>query len=270
MCGMGGSLSQIDPKRFLQDELSRRCSENPRYSLRAFAGFLDLSPSNLCMLLSGTRRFSRNVSKKIVNRLELEPVVRDAFLRGCLLNRAHTEDGSLFSSEVSQQDYRTLELEHYRMISDWHHYAILSLIDTDDFRPNAAWMARRLGISVSEVKSAVSRLRQLGILETRGKRWRQLTPPLKVDNKSMVPFIRETHRRILEKAIKSLETDPFDTRDFSSATMAIDPRHLPLAIREITRFRRYLMELLESKGSAKEVYHLSIQLYPVTKVRRKS
>ena len=47
--------------------------------------------------------------------------------------------------------------------------------------------------------------------------------------------------------------------------MAIDPKDLSFASEEIRKFKIYLMSLLEKKKNAKEVYHLAIQLYPVSK-----
>jgi hypothetical protein len=48
------------------------------------------------------------------------------------------------------------------MISDWYHFAILDLTRLDDFQPEPAWVSRKLGLTVSEVKIAVERLLRLG------------------------------------------------------------------------------------------------------------
>ncbi len=47
-------------------------------------------------------------------------------------------------------------------------------------------------------------------------------------------------------------------------TMAIDARDLPEAKERIQKFRRDLCHFFERSGHPKEVYHLTVSLYPVT------
>jgi hypothetical protein len=54
-----------------------------------------------------------------------------------------------------------------------------------------------------------------------------------------------------------------ESRDVTSITLAVDPGKLRLASEAIKRFRRELAGLLET-GQRTEVYHLNIQLIPIT------
>ena len=56
-------------RSILKDELLRRIRQNPRYSLRAFARDLRLSPSRLSEVLSGKQGLSRQAAKAITERL---------------------------------------------------------------------------------------------------------------------------------------------------------------------------------------------------------
>ena len=60
---------RIDPRLLLQRELERRCQSNPKYSLRAFAKALKMSPAALSYMLTGKRPVSKKTVKKIVDRL---------------------------------------------------------------------------------------------------------------------------------------------------------------------------------------------------------
>jgi hypothetical protein len=53
----------------LEQELARRQSRNLRYSLRAFARDLQLSPSFLCQILAAKRGFSAKSAERISNTL---------------------------------------------------------------------------------------------------------------------------------------------------------------------------------------------------------
>jgi uncharacterized protein (TIGR02147 family) len=135
---------------------------------------------------------------------------------------------------------------------------------TRNFTSNPNWIAKRLGISVSEVKDALERLTRLGLIHVndrgdlvRGKAKFRTTDD--VVNLSL----RQAHSDNLELARNSLARDSVDQRDFTAATMAIDPKKLPEAKERIRKFQDDLAELLES-GSQTEVYKICIQLFPLT------
>lgn len=241
------------------EELERRSKLNPRYSLRAFAKSLNITPGGLSLILSGRRNLTKNTASRIADCLGLSPTIREIFLKNVNRGKLKTEPHD------SNDYYQKISADKYTVIADWHHYAILSLIETKDFEPNLNWIASRLGITTGETKAAIERLKSLGVLDVSSKKWKQIGGPIKVENSSALSAAKKHQRQVLNKAIQSLEEDPFEIRDMASMTIAIDPNLVPTAKGHIRKFRRFLMELLESKGNQKEVYHLAIQLYPVSK-----
>jgi len=251
-------LNVLDPKQYLAAELKRRCQENPRYSMRAFAKTLKITQAGLSMILSGKRNISRKAGQRMAEILGLNPSMRNAFVNGCT---------QIHSMNFIQENelVHDLALDQFELISEWYHYGILSLIETKDFKPSFSYIARRLGVSLIEIKTAVERLVRMGILDTKGKKWKQIGGPLGVDNNISTPATKKWQKRVLEKAIESSENDPFELRDMTCMTLAIDPKFISLAVPEITKFRRHMMVFLEALGKPSEVYHLSVQLYPVSK-----
>jgi len=264
----------FDARAFLNEELSKRCKLNPRYSLRAFARALGLTPAGLSLILSGKRGVTPTTAESIADHLGLDPVLREKFLEGIRRSKKQkklarkSQRTPEFSKPQNDSHYHQLTLDTFSLISDWQHYAILSLIETKGFKPRISWVASRLGISATEAKSAVERLKRLKILDTSQAPWKQMGGPLKIENTTALSAARRQQKQVLEKALYSLENDSFESRDISSMTMAIDPKLVPLARDEIKKFRRYLMNLLESKGNQEEVYHLGIQIYPVSKNKK--
>lgn len=259
--------AETSPAKMLAFEFKKRQQKNARFSLRAFAKLLGVAPSTLSMVLSGTRGLSRRMALQVASRLNFDAAKKEAFLRSCALNRLQLYELAP-EKHVSHKTFQHLDLEKYRVIAHWYHYAIFSLIDTVDFQPQEAWIAHRLNISLREAKEAVKRLKKLGLLETSGKEWKQTTAPLKVDSEKSTKFTKMSHKRILNKAKESLMKDPPDARSFSAVTLALDPAMMAVAKTEITKFRRRLMHLLEAKSKEpSEVYHLAVQLYPVTKLK---
>ncbi|MBI1861247.1 MAG: DUF4423 domain-containing protein, partial [Deltaproteobacteria bacterium] len=151
----------------------------------------------------------------------------------------------------------------------WHFYAILELIGTRGFKPDPQWIARRLGLSLTETQASITTLTDLGLLEI-GKGTR---PVWKDRHERMTtiqsPFtavpLRRLQRQILEKAIAAMEEIPMDQRDQSSLTLGFKPSAVPQAKVLIKKFRRQLGQLAKTHGHPTEVYHLSVSLYPVSR-----
>jgi uncharacterized protein (TIGR02147 family) len=198
----------------------------------------------------------------VADSLALDPEARVLLLG----NRApHRAD----KARLLEERARNLDLDQFAAISDWYHYAILSLLELPESRLEARWVAERLNLGQAQAKLAIERLKRLGLVEKRGARWRQSDQPLRVPNSVSTPATRKFHRQLLEKAAESLENDPAESRDFTSMTFALDPRHIPLAKGRIRAFRRELTQELEELGAPKAVYQLTVQLFPVTRAESK-
>ena len=241
-------FSPSDPVAFLANEFSTRSKRNPRYSLRAFAKTLGISHSLLSLVLSG----KRPVSKKLLLRLEEEMG---------LPQEKHTPKNVSFNQ---------ITLDTFALLADWYHYAILNLLEIPRTPLNEKTISQRLDISRADAGMALLRLERLGLIKKEKGQWKRCSAPLMVENKISTAATRKHHKQVLEKALDSLENDPFEIRDFSSVTFAVDPKLIPLARKKIMKFRRELMQELESKGNQSEVYHLAVQIYPVSKQRGKA
>jgi uncharacterized protein (TIGR02147 family) len=253
------SVTELDPRQCLMSELERRCGQNPKYSLRAFAKALSIHPATLSMVLSGKRQFSKKMAERVAKKLALDPLKSTAFVRGAT---------GKFNLLAVTDKYEDLSLDKFATISDWYHYGILSLITTKGFQTNFSWIASRLGISTMEAKAATERLVRLGVLDTSSNPWRQVGGPIMIENNISTSATRHFQSQVLKMAQYSLENDSPEVRDISSVTVAVDPAQLSIAIEEIRKFRIHLMKLLEKQKPAQEVYHLAIQLYPVSRKKK--
>lgn len=89
----------------LQAELKRRKEKNERYSLRAFASFLQLDPSALSRILSCKQELSLQTSLQVIRKLKLGPNERAQFIRSIAeekYRRAYLVLGS--AAEVESPD----------------------------------------------------------------------------------------------------------------------------------------------------------------------
>jgi uncharacterized protein (TIGR02147 family) len=158
--------------------------------------------------------------------------------------------------------YRSFEVDQFKMISDWCHLAILSLAKVRQNKADPAWIANHLGITKIESTDAIERLIRLGLIALKGSGFVRTTQPLFVHGNAPSSAIRKYHRQNLEKALDSLERDPIGVRDFTSMTMAIDPKKIEDARTMTKEFLEKMAAFLE-EGDQRSVYTLAIQLFPV-------
>src|SRR5581483_2789392 len=157
--------------------------------------------------------------------------------------------------------------DQFHVISEWYHFAILSLAETSDFRPDPQWIAGRLNIKVADAQAALARLERLRMIATDSHGAMKPTGVKhQAPDEVRALATRKAHLQNLDLANRSLERDAVAERDFTAITMAIDVAKLPIAKRMIREFRDQLSKLLENDARS-EVYKLCVQLIPVSNLR---
>ena len=259
----------LDYREFLKDKLGQRTQANSQYSLRAFARDLAISPQVLSNVLGGKKNISSEVAIEIARKLRLSEE-ETSYLHD-LVELSHAKSDALreviryrLSRYESNKAFRTLQEDIFSIISDWYHYAILELSFVEDFRDDPVWIAKRLGISPTDVRAAIGRLVRLEMMEERDGTLLKTDANLATAQDVPSAAIRKLTAQILAKADEALEDQPLAERDFGTMTMAIDPKKLPQAKKMIRHFRRDLMTYLES-GKRTEVYSFASQLFRISK-----
>jgi len=182
-----------------------------------------------------------------------------------------------------------------RVVSEWHHYALLELVGLENFRPDVTWIARVLGLGTDEVVLAIDRLVRLGLLDmTSTERWTDLSgdvmagvgvclgsraarhvhgrTPLAGGAGLGTPggFAGAAVGRLFEQvgrlSVDTAERTAPERSGLSSTTLAVDSARLPEAFAALARFRAELAALLAGDGSPDHVYRLEIALFPLTRL----
>ncbi len=159
------------------------------------------------------------------------------------------------------------EIERFKVISQWHHFAILNLTFIRGFKSNTPWIAKRLGITTVEAQEAITRLIELGLLERSKGVLKSSSKMLFVDQKSSELSMRQFHLQRCDQAKHAL-TDPspeaFPNQFFSGLTLAIDRKRMPEFKKKLKEISEEVMAFAMS-DSYSDVYHLNLHFFPVTK-----
>lgn len=254
--------TQNSAQRWLVAEFKRRKANNQLYSLRAFAKTLDLPPGRLSEIFAGKRGITEALANRIADRMGLSPNQRK------VLYPQPKKPKELELPAKDPAEYELLSEDEFETISDWYNFAFLNLIETEGFRSNISWIAKRLGISSAEVRDMLSRMHRLGLIEIKGKVIRKTQKDFRTTTDVPSAALRNFHNQALDQAKSALNEMAVEERDITSILFPADPDQLPEAKKLIQEFR-YKMDRFFEKSRCTEVYRLNIQLLPVTKREKK-
>lgn len=250
---------------FLNSELARRQTANTSYSLRAFARDLNIEPS----LLSKILRKKIPVTLKMLERLALPAGLHEPDLS---VYREYVKSSEGMKHFDSLQ-HKQIRHEEFKLIQDWYHITIVELTLLSDFKPTAAWIAKKLGINEPEAAMAVERLITLGFLErTPEGTFRKSgngSPGLRIvsdDYPSYIKALRQAIHQFGDKAMTAMHEISPTHRANTTLTVAIDSSLVGDAKKKIVNFTRSLVDELEKKSTTKNhVYELMVSFFPLTK-----
>jgi uncharacterized protein (TIGR02147 family) len=262
-------------RTYLREVMAEKTRKNPAYSLRAMAKNLEIAPSFLSGVLKGRKNLSQKTSLEVARKLRLDEEEGEYF---CLLaQKDAARDPDLKESLVARLQRRNpahevndLSVDHFRSISDWQHFAILSATEMEGFEANGRNLASALEMPQAEIEVALDRLERLGMVEQdeRGC-WLKTSSNPRVTSKAPSAALRNFHRQTLAKAIESLETQGNDEKVVGSETFAFDSSQVAELSRLAEEFFDKALALAKKSKKRDCVYHLGVQAYNFTPSRRK-
>jgi len=234
---------------FLLERYEEIKEKNPRTSKRSFATRIGVSPGTLTELLNGKRSVTDKLVQKVSKKLDLSPMDLE----------------NIYQPEnESEHNYRNLSMDHFSLISDGIHFAILSLMDIEDFRYDYEWISKKLKKSKREIKSVIDRLILLEIVQKSGNQLIKKEDSFHSPDEISSAAIRKSHRQTLSEAEQSLDEIEVLLRDFTSITFSMNTDSLPELKKAIRSFRKKVLKITDSSHKKNDVYKMAIQLFPLT------
>ncbi len=249
----------------LKAELRDRKLKNPAYSLRAFSRYLGVHHSGLSQVLAGKRRVTEKMIRKLGEKLSLDPGELAYYI-----NKNREQTGS-DKPRISEDQ---LSLDSFAVISDWYHYALLELTRVENFQSDEKWIAKSLGISVFEVKEAITRLETLKMITKENGVLKDISGDVDCTHHTFTSVAKKKYQKqVFSKALDAIDEVDISKRSHSGMTLAIDTKRINEAKALINEFKWKFSQLMETvPGSSNQeeeispdsVYHLSIGLFPLS------
>jgi uncharacterized protein (TIGR02147 family) len=254
------STIENDPVQFIAHLYQEKRKKNSSYSLRAFSKFLDISPARLSQILSGARAITKGQIAKIAIANSLTPGQCAS-----LLNSVKSKSSK--SNSDLKTPYIQLEEDIYKVLSEVDVSVVCAALPlTQEVKVNQIkFLSKKLGLSSVEVRSALSNLIRVGLVNEINGTLQTTEKNLASSSGTKSSALRKFHKEILERATLAIENQSIEERDFSSMTLCIDPKYMNEAKSRIKEFRREMSQFLETSGTPSDVYALNIQFFKLSK-----
>jgi uncharacterized protein (TIGR02147 family) len=223
---MSQTTAKASVQTVLREEFERRVYRHPRYSLRAFARDVGVSPSRLSEVLNGQGTVSRRTAAIIAKALGLTG--QDASYLAALadLENARSQTRrqvveARLSTIRSQNEGLVLRHDVFRVIADWYHSAILAY-QSIDRRLEPMSVARRLGISTAVARDAIRRLKKLGLLKSQANGYATDFSFFRTMPGNPSDAARHASGQLLTKAREAIESEVVDRRAVETLIFATE------------------------------------------------
>lgn len=253
--------------QFIYEVFLQRKKKNPSYSLRAFSRDLEIPVSRVSEIINGKVGISERRALQIADRLHFSSEEKSLFLDAlqCQYGRS-----SIIKKKAKERiqtrtiEENTIDEDHFSLIADWYHLALLELVGIKSDRHKEEVLAAKLGVTVGVVTEALSRLTRLGFLRYEDGKYIATRTEGTTTNNIPSEAIRRFHRQILTKAEESLEKHNVQDRDHTAIVFSFNKKDLPEIKERIRQFRRQLSREYQDAQAANAVYCMSIQLFELT------
>jgi uncharacterized protein (TIGR02147 family) len=262
---------------FFSTYFDKRKAENRHFSIRSLARRLNLSPTYTHQIIRGTRLPSPDVCVRLCEFLDIDTDKRDYILHSVLRGKG-------FSTSVARQTIHREDFvngsrinwtpalkSQFGLLDAWHFIPVLECTRLHDYNGTPEFIARRLGLELEKVTSAVDLLLKSGLMMKAADTGWPVKSDDDVEYSSLQDKtkIRDYHKMCLEAVKQCLEsqTSPEDVerRLVLNLNFTCDKDLVPMLKQRLKEFVENTYREFSEQGTSNEVYQVSVQLVPLTK-----
>jgi uncharacterized protein (TIGR02147 family) len=268
------TFSYLDYRVLLRVLFEQKKARGTGFSHRAFsrrAGFR--STNYLHLVLSGKRNLTADGARRFARGFGMNTEETSYFCELVRFNQAKTAEDRAAAYERLGK-FRKFRKAHKLLAaqrayhSTWYLPAIRELAAREDFRDDAAWIAKMLipPIAAAEARRAVSRLVELGLLvRSPDGALRRQTELVTTGAGPLGHEVVQYHRAMMDRASEAIDRVARDEREISSVTLCVSHDVLLQLKERIRTFRRELLQFAELEGKPERAVQINFQLFPLSK-----
>jgi uncharacterized protein (TIGR02147 family) len=245
-------------------------------TLRELASRTRVSPGFLSKVFSGKKNLSAGLAESLCNKLNVDELQREQVFEqlkfGLIKEKFGRTKPHIPKTNIIEplSEFHLMGPDAEWLLEKWYRLAILDIVTCVDFQEQPMWVANRLSISTPDADRGLKDLEKFGLLHRdEAGRLRKKHELLRFPTKFSKSIVRHYQAAQLKRATENLlrKTDQrsFDARLITTISVASDPKNISRAKR-ILHEALYEAAVVLSKGEPTEVYQISLQLFPQTKL----
>jgi uncharacterized protein (TIGR02147 family) len=257
----------------LKHELDKRIQKNARYSMRAFAKHLGISPSSLSNILTNKKGLSERVAQLICKNLEFSGEETDYF---CALvnsvdsrSRETREKNKRFVMNYLRTKYRIVfGDEDALLLSELRNLVLLEILKISKVKAplkKSLLSQEPLIISTNEQQKIIDLMIHTGMVEINNGYYEVKHETFLLPDKVAKEAQKNAHFKALEYAKHAYENEHYDEREFYLVLTPLNRSSMKEIKSKIREFADELMYKYGTPSQADSVYGLCTYLFPLEK-----
>lgn len=263
-------------RTFLADYYEEHKKSEPRFSWRVLARRASFgSPVFLKLVIDGKKNLGSTSIDRVCEALGLSKNESDYFHALVGFTHADTDtERNFFFSKMSSYRHRIgigeLTSNQYSYFSEWYIPVVREVISGQPSDTPLKEIAKKIRpkISVQETRNALSILESSGFILKKDGYWRQKSPLLATAPQVQSLAIRNFHDSMLSQASTALRELPSTERSVSGLILKMSSKGYEAMAHRIDEFRDELLRMAAADDNVDKVYHVGVQLFPLTENSR--
>lgn len=268
------------PHEIIKKFYSRKKRANPSYSARSLARDLNLDPSFLSRILKGQKSLPSDRLPEFIKILEIDELgvkeLKKSLIHEYAISLGYVEGVENENTNCNSNLSFLAPFEEYRieeysesLFHPWYKPLLLELVTLTPYAINLGKISQVLNVELTDLEIAWNFLVQHKYLVKNSEgNWVKSDLKIRFATKESLLTMRRFHKEIMARAIvemnKNIDPKSFQNRFISSATLAVNPEHVPhLRL----RLQEMILELVDqgTKGECRSVYALNFNFFPLIK-----
>ncbi|OUR95227.1 hypothetical protein A9Q84_15405 [Halobacteriovorax marinus] len=241
---------------YLNQEFEKRLKSNAKYSMNAFAQYLDINSGSFSEVLRKKRNLGLKKFDEICDKFKLtEEEITD-----------YREN--LISYNGGKSDFQSLEEVELEIIDNPHYSIILNLVSVVGFCDDPEWVAKAINRDVEVCEEALARLFELGLLVKNEEGQFESSKKRFVGDLATEEMKLHYISTSFDNAKDALYNVSRDKSFATSLVLSIDSSRMDEMKEELRDVVRKFMHMSDTKEkNYDEIYQLLISLSPLTQVQ---
>ncbi len=184
----------MDYREILKYQLQQRQEINPKYSLRAFAKKLSISPSKVSEVLSGKKRLGVERAEEIANKLGLSALENELFVLSARIESASKKIDRVELVKQVRELSGLINAQRTSQRNAWYFGAVKAL---DDGEHDSSLLQGILGITALQIENARRYIRRIA----------KIHPDRKQMSFEPSSILRKVEEHFYSKVDRAIEAD---------------------------------------------------------------